>query len=329
MTQPRPQPVPPSGWRPERVLVTGVGGQDGGYLAERLVADGVEVHGLHPPGEPVPSPLPPDVALHALDLTDHARCSALVADLSPDLVVNLAGQSSVARSWDDPELSWAVNATAAEALLTAVADLPGEPRFVQASSAEIFGRPDRSPQDEATPLRPVSPYGRAKAHAHLAVGRARADGLHASSMILFNHESPRRPTSFVTRKITSTVAAIARGTADRLVLGNLDARRDWGWAPDYVDAMVRAASAEVGCDYVVATGRSHAVRDLVAAAFERVGVTDWERLVAVDPGLVRPVDPIDSCGDASRARDRLGWTPSVGFPELVHRMVDADLAALG
>jgi GDPmannose 4,6-dehydratase len=175
----------------------------------------------------------------------------------------------------------------------------------------------------------VTPYGRAKAHAHLAVGRARADGLHASSMILFNHESPRRPPTFVTRKVTSTVAAISRGRADRLVLGNIDARRDWGWAPDYVDAMLLAAEAPTGCDYVVATGRSHSVRDFVSAAFERVGVADWEPFVEVDPALVRPVDPVDSCGDPSRAWDRLGWAPTVGFPELVHRMVDADLAALG
>ncbi|MEZ5091164.1 GDP-mannose 4,6-dehydratase [Nocardioides sp.] len=315
-------------WRPTRALVTGVGGQDGGYLAERLVAAGVEVHGLQPPGEPAPPWCPSAVVLHAGDLTEHATTDRLVRDLAPDLVVNLAGQSSVARSWAEPEPTWAVNAAAAEALVSSVAALPGSPRFVQASSAEIFGRPDRCPQDESTPLRPVSPYGRAKAHAHLAVGRARAEGLHASSMILYNHESPRRPPSFVTRKISQGVAAIAAGRADRLVLGTLDARRDWGWAPDYVDAMLRAAHADSPADYVVATGRSHSVREFVAAAFARAGIGDWAPLVTVDPSLARPVDPVDSCGDASRARDLLGWAPTVGFPELVHRMVDADLAAL-
>ena len=175
--------------------------------------------------------------------------------------------------------------------------------FVQASSAEIFGQPPTSPQDETTPLRPLNPYGAAKAYAHLMVDVYRSRGLHASSLILYNHESPRRPRHFVTRKITSTVAAIARGRADRLALGNLDARRDWGWAPDYVDAMVRAARADVAADYVVATGIAHSVRDFVAAAFARVGIADWEHLVDVDPAFVRPAD-------ADRARRRRDAAPA-------------------
>jgi GDPmannose 4,6-dehydratase len=199
-------------------------------------------------------------------------------------------------------------------------------RFVQASSAEIFGEPDRSPQDESTPVRPVNPYGAAKAYAHLMVDVYRRRELRAVSAILYNHESPRRPGQFVTRKITSTVAAIARGRADVLALGNLDARRDWGWAPDYVDAMVRAARADIARDYVVATGVGRSVRDFVAAAFARAGISDWEPLVVVDPEFVRPADPTELVGDATLARTALGWSPSVEFDEIVGRMVDADLA---
>ncbi len=198
-------------------------------------------------------------------------------------------------------------------------------RFVQASSAEIFGEPDRSPQDESTPVRPVNPYGAAKAYAHLMVDVYRRRDLHAVSAILYNHESPRRPEQFVTRKITSTVAAIAQGRAERLALGNLDARRDWGWAPDYVDAMVRAARAEAPRDYVIATGVARSVRDFVAAAFARAGIGDWEPLVVVDPEFVRPADPTELVGDATRARTALGWSPTVEFDEIVGRMVDADL----
>ena len=200
-------------------------------------------------------------------------------------------------------------------------------RFVQASSAEIFGQPDRSPQTESTPIRPVNPYGAAKAYAHLMVDVYRRRDLHAVSLILYNHESPRRPEQFVTRKITSTVAAIAQGRADHLALGNLDARRDWGWAPDYVDAMVRAARAEQARDYVIATGVGHSVRDFVGAAFTRAGIAEWEPLVVVDPAFVRPADPTELVGDATLARAALDWSPTVDFDEIVGRMVDADLRA--
>jgi GDPmannose 4,6-dehydratase len=199
---------------------------------------------------------------------------------------------------------------------------------VQASSAEIFGQPDHSPQDESTPVRPVNPYGAAKAYAHLMVDVYRRRDLHAVSAILYNHESPCRPPEFVTRKITSTVAAIAAGRADRLVLGNLDARRDWGWAPDYVDALVRAARTEQPQDFVVATGESRSVREFAAAAFARAGITDWAPLVSSDPALMRPADAVELRGDATRAREVLGWSPAVGFAELVAHMVDADLARL-
>jgi GDPmannose 4,6-dehydratase len=202
-------------------------------------------------------------------------------------------------------------------------------RFVQASSAEVFGDAEQAPQDERTPLRTTNPYGVAKVFAHQLVGVYRAQGMHAVSAILYNHESPRRPPTFVTRKITRTAARIARGLEHELVLGNLDARRDWGWAPDYVDAMLRAARHTCAGDYVVATGEAHSVREFVAAAFARAGVTDWEDRVRVDQAFVRPVDAVQQVGDATRARTELGWSPTVTFDELVGRMVDADLGLPG
>ena len=238
----------------------------------------------------------------------------------------------MARSWSEPDLTARVNGLAAVALMESAAQVQAKTgrqvRFVQASSAEIFGDPATSPQDENTPIRPVNPYGAAKAYAHLMVEVHRRRDLHAVSAILYNHESPRRPTSFVTRKITSTVAAIARGRAAGLTLGNLDARRDWGWAPDYVDAMVRALRADSARDYVIATGVGHSVRDFVAAAFAHVGIDDWSSLVHIDPEFVRPADATDLTGDATRARDaaRLvarrststSWSPAWWTPTSTH-----------
>lgn len=311
-----------------RALVTGIGGQDGSYLAERLVEAGLEVHGLvrsrrRPPYVPRP------VKLHVGDITDHAAMERLVREIQPHLVVNLAAVSSVARSWDEPELVKAVNEDAALALLAASERFASEGnvlRFVQASSAEIFGRPTESPQDESTPIAPTNPYGETKAAVHVAVGEARARGMHASSMIFYNHESPRRPKSFLTRKVTSTVAAIVHNGADELVLGNIEARRDWGWAPDHVDALVRAASHDEPDDYVVATGRSHSVGDFVRSAFAAAGIADWERYVRVDEGLLRPSDAAELVGDASRAMTVLGWMPTRAFDQVVATMVKADLA---
>ncbi|MCW2766221.1 MAG: NAD-dependent epimerase/dehydratase [Nocardioides sp.] len=313
-----------------RAFVTGITGQDGGYLAERLLADGVEVHALAQADDP--SPAFPDVELHVGDVTDIDGVRRLLLDVAPDEVYNLAAVSSVAQSWDDPDLNAQVNGLAAVGLMESALrvqrrhDRPV--RFVQASSAEIFGAPAVSPQDEATPVRPINPYGAAKAYAHLMVDVYRSRDLHAVGAILYNHESPRRPERFVSRKITSAVAAIAAGKSDRLTLGNLDARRDWGWAPDYVDALVRAARAADAQDYVIATGEGRSVRDFVHTAFEHVGIEDWADLVTTDPNLVRPADSSDLTGDASRARTALGWGPTVGFHELVGRMVDADLRRL-
>jgi GDPmannose 4,6-dehydratase len=319
---------------PLRVLVTGGTGQDGSYLVEQLLADGAEVHALvrdggHPPHE---TPLPDAVHEHIGDLTDGQGLEKLVAEVGPAEIYNLGGISSVPLSWQEPGLTALVTGVAVGHLLKAAfeqQERTGSPvRFVQASSAEIFGHPDRVPQDESTPVAPLTPYGAAKAFAHHLVGVWRARGLHASSVILYNHESPRRPEAFVTRKITASAARIARGLQEELALGNLDSQRDWGWAPDYVRALQLAARADEPGDYVIATGVAHSVRDFVAAAFRAAGVDDWERRVVLDPRFARPSDAPLQVGDAARARARLGWTPTVGFDELVERMVRHDLELL-
>ncbi|WP_307807744.1 GDP-mannose 4,6-dehydratase [Nocardioides xinjiangensis] len=311
-----------------RAFITGIGGQDGTYLAERLVGEGMEVHALVLSSDGHPAHCPDEVVLHDGDLGDVAATRRLVLDIAPQEVYNLAAISSVAQSWAEPDRTAHVNGQAAVALME-TARQAGGVRLVQASSAEIFGEAAESPQDEQTPIAPVNPYGAAKAFAHLAARVFRQRDVHVSSVVLYNHESPRRHPRFVTRKITSTVAAIARGRADELVLGNLDARRDWGWAPDYVDAMVRAARAEAPSDYVVATGTAHSVRDFVAAAFAAAGIDEWEHLVRQDEAFLRPADPTELVGDAGRAREELGWAPTVHFTEIVRRMVAADQAAVG
>jgi GDPmannose 4,6-dehydratase len=314
-----------------RVLVTGATGQDGSYLVEQLLAEGAEVHALVRDGasRPGETPLPDQVHRHRGDLTDGSALEALVAEVAPTEVYNLGGISSVALSWQEPGLTAQVTGVAVGHLLKAAHELQertGRPvRFVQASSAEIFGRAEQVPQDESTPVAPVTPYGAAKAYAHHLVGVYRARGLHAVSAVLYNHESPRRPEAFVTRKITAGVARIARGHQDELALGNLDARRDWGWAPDYVRAMVLAARAQEPQTYVIATGVGHSVRDFVGAAFQAAGIPQWERHVTVDPRFARPSDAPEQLGDPALARAELSWAPTVDFDELVARMVRHDL----
>jgi GDPmannose 4,6-dehydratase len=311
-----------------RALITGAGGQDGHYLVEQLAADGTEVHVLLHPSE-----RPPDnvaATTHPGDVSDVGATRRLVLELGPDEIYNLAAISSVAQSWDEPDAVFKVNGEAAVELMESAHLLQHQRgsavRFLQASSAEIFGQPEESPQTEQTPIRPVNPYGTSKAFAHTMADAYRQRGLHTSTVILYNHESPRRPTQFVTRKITSTVAAIAAGRAEELALGNLEARRDWGWAPDYVDAMVRAVRAESPDDYVVATGISHSVRDFVAAAFAAAEIEEWAHLVRVDPAFVRPVDPTELRGDAPAPasggspaspsrRSWLRWCPPTSRPK--------------
>lgn len=315
-----------------RALITGITGQDGGYLADALLADGWQVDGLVIPGDPLLPELlarAPQVLTHEGDLTDEAGVTALLERVEPDQIYNLGGISSVAFSWQRPVRTAQVTGLGPGILLEAAWQLQQRlgrsVRVLQASSAEIFGEPDRAPQDESTPIRPVNPYGAAKAFAHHLVGVYRTRGLPASACVLYNHESPRRPDTFVTRKITKAAAMIAAGRQDSLRLGNLDTRRDWGWAPDYVDAMRLALAHDEPGDYVVATGRAHSVRDLVAAAFAHAGLPDWTRHVEVDASLARPADAAEQVGDATKASTVLGWRPTVSFEEMVARMVDADL----
>lgn len=312
-------------------LITGITGQDGGYLTEVLLAEGYEVHGLVRRPDPALVALSersPDAVIHFGDLSDAVTLRALVRQLEPDEIYNLGGISSVAFSWERPVLTAQTTGMSVGVLLEAAwaeQQRTGHAvRFLQASSAEIFGAAEQSPQTEDTPIRPVTPYGAAKAFAHHLVGVYRERGLHASACILYNHESPRRPETFVTRKITKAAAMIASGRQETLTLGNLDARRDWGWAPDYVDAMRRAVRQPEAGDYVIATGESRSVRDFVASAFTYAGVPDWESRVEVDESFVRPHDAHEQVGDASRARAVLGWAPTVDFADIVARMVDED-----
>ena len=320
-----------------RALVTGITGQDGGYLAEQLLAEGTEVHGLVRAGDDEARDdllaRSPSVVLHAGDLADAARLGDLVREVQPDEIYNLAGISSVAYSWQQPVLTAQLSGLAAAVLLEAAwrlqEDTGSRIAFLQPSSAEIFGHAARSPQDEATPIRPVSPYGVAKAFAHHMSSVYRDRGLHVATCILFNHESPRRPTAFVTRKITAAAARIAVTGSGELRLGNLDVRRDWGWAPDYVEAMVRAVRHAVPADYVVATGDTHTVAEFAEAALRRAGLGDaWRDHITVDAEFVRPAEAPTLVGDARKALDELGWAPTVRFDEVVGRMVDHDVDLL-
>src|SRR5665647_38735 len=319
-----------------RALVTGITGQDGSYLAEQLAAEGTEVHGMVHDADPAGAEFRvghPGVHLHAGDLADQAGLAQLVRDVEPDELYNLAGISSVAYSWEQPVLTAELTGVAAAVLFEAALALQEHTGrrvvCVQASSSEIFGQAARSPQDETTPVRPVSPYGAAKAYAHHMSGVYRGKGLHVSGCILFNHESPRRPTTFVTRKITAAAARIGAEGSGVLRLGNLDAGRDWGWAPDYVDAMVRAARHDVGDDFVIATGRRHTVAVFAEAALRRAGVGDgWRDHIEVDPQFLRPMDTAVMVGNAGKARRELGWEPTLDFEEIVSRMVDHDMELL-
>ncbi|GAB3029849.1 GDP-mannose 4,6-dehydratase [Parafrigoribacterium mesophilum] len=314
-------------------FITGLTGQDGSYLADQLLAEGWSVHGLvrlsSDDGE---QDVRAEVVQHAGDLTDEAALTSLVLDLMPDVIFNLGGISSVAYSWQEPVRTGLVSgipvATLLSACWTAREASGKEIRMLQASSSEVFGVSNTQLQSETAPIKPVSPYGAAKAFGQQLIAIYRERGLHASSAILFNHESPRRPAQFVTRKITREVARIARGLSTSLTLGNLDVARDWGWAPDYVDAMVRIALAPAAADYVVATGKAHSVRDFVDAAFRAAGIEHWDGLVSLDARFARPADTPVMRGDNSKLRSELGWTPTKSFDEIVKLMVAHDLELL-
>ena len=293
-----------------KAVVTGSRGQDGWYLAELLGRQGYEVVG---------------VDRGDVDLTSRDAVEALLRDVAPSEIYNLASPSFVPESWKRPDEALRVGALAVGVMLHAVARVDPAIRFFQASSAEVFGAVTEAPQTEATPYRPRSPYAAAKACADSLVASYRDRfGLHASSGILFNHESPRRPAHFLPAKVARGAAAIAAGRETELVLGNLDAERDWGYAPDYVDAMWRIVRHDEPGDYVVATGERHSVRELVELAFAHVGL-DWHEHVRVDESLVRR-DQGPLVGDATKLRTVLGWAPTIGFEELVRLLVDAWVA---
>ena len=304
-------------------LITGITGQDGFYLANLLRGEGNEVWGLTRRGT-----LPPDLAFVRPtppgDMRDQASIKRAIKVAAPDEIYHLAAQSSVAASWSDPTHTGDVTGLGTARLLEAVGQTAPKARIFLASSSEIFGLPDTAPQNESTPIRPVSPYGAAKAYSHHLASVYRRHGLYVAAGILYNHESPRRAESFVTRKITQGAVSIARGERSELRLGNLEARRDWGFAGDYVRAMHLMLQQPEPDDYVIATGETHSVRDFCEVAFARVGL-DYQAYVVSDPAYWRPAEPIPLVGDFSRAKNTLGWAPSVSFDELVNLLVAADL----
>jgi GDPmannose 4,6-dehydratase len=316
-------------------LITGITGQDGAYLAQFLLAKGYRVVGLTPRrGSDTMWRLRDLGVLDRLeiaygDVTDMGSVLGIVTRLQPDEIYNLAAQSFVGASWDQPIHTADVNAIGTVNLLESIRQGHPAARFYQASTSEMFGKVQTPTQNEATPFYPRSPYGVAKLYAHwITINYRESFGMHASSGILFNHESPLRGIEFVTRKVSDGVARITRGLAKTIALGNLDARRDWGYAADYVDAMWRMLQQPVPGDYVIATGVSTAIRDMCRLAFSHAGL-DWERHVTVDSSLYRPAEVDMLRGDAAKAQERLGWRPSTDLPKLMGMMVDADLQRLG
>jgi GDPmannose 4,6-dehydratase len=315
-----------------RALITGVTGQDGSYLAEFLLAKGYEVFGMVRRSSTENferiEPFKDRISLCQGDLLDQLSLIDLLRRVRPAEVYNLAAMSFVPVSWQQPVLTAEYTAVGVTRLLEAVRLVDPQIRFYQASSSEMFGRVVEVPQSERTPFYPRSPYGVAKVYGHwITVNYRESYGLFACSGILFNHESPRRGREFVTRRITDGAARIARGLAERLPLGNLEARRDWGYAGDYVEAMWLMLQQPQPDDYVIATGETHSVREVCEVSFARIG-RDWRDHVVQDPALIRPAEVDLLRGDATKARARLGWRPRVTFAELIAMMVDADLARL-
>jgi len=322
----------------KKAIITGITGQDGSYLAELLLVKGYEVHGLIRRSSTFntdridhiyqgPQTPNPNLILHYSDLTDGSRLVTLLNQIRPDEVYNLAAQSHVRVSFDEPEYTGDVTGLGTVRLLEAIRALGLETRFYQASSSEMFGATP-PPQNEDTPFYPRSPYGVAKVYSFWITKNYReAYGIFASNGILFNHESPRRGDTFVTRKITRAVARIAAGAQSELYMGNLDSVRDWGYAPEYVEAMWRMLQHDTPEDFVVATNTAYTVKDFLQLSFEHVGL-DWEKYVKFDERYLRPTEVDSLIGDASKAQDLLGWTPKVLTPRLAQIMVDADVKAL-
>jgi GDPmannose 4,6-dehydratase len=321
----------------KRALITGITGQDGSYLAELLLSKGYEVHGIirrastfntgridHLYKDPHINAV--HLFLHYGDIADSTNLIKLLYRIQPDEVYHLAAQSHVRVSFDIPEYTGDVTGLSTIRILEAIRETGVGSKFYQASSSEMFGKVREVPQRETTPFYPRSPYGAAKVYAYWATVNYRESyDLFACNGILFNHESPRRGETFVTRKITRAIARIKAGMQDKLYLGNLDAKRDWGYAKEYVDAMWRMLQQDQPDDYVIATGETHSVRDFLTEAFSHVDL-DWQKYVELDEKYLRPAEVDLLVGDASKARDLLGWQPVVTFKELVRLMVDADLA---
>jgi GDPmannose 4,6-dehydratase len=323
----------------KNALITGITGQDGSYLAELLLSQGYTVHGIirrastfntgrldHIYADPhVPKA---GLKLHYGDLSDASALARLLAKIEPEEIYNLAAQSHVRVSFDCPEYTTDIAATGTVRLLEAIRETGLKPRFYQASSSEMYGNVREVPQTERTPFYPRSPYACAKVCAYwITVNYRESYGLHASNGILFNHESPRRGETFVTRKITRAVAHILGGLQDKLYLGNLEAKRDWGYAKEYVEAMWRMLQQARPDDYVIATGETHSVREFLEAAFGYVGL-DWQKYVEIDPNYFRPAEVDLLIGDSTKARKVLGWEPKTKFQDLVKLMVDADIQKL-
>src|SRR5579862_7191312 len=323
----------------KKALITGVTGQDGSYLAELLLAKGYEVHGLIRRASTFntgrlegiysdPHDSKSRLFLHYGDLSDASGLSRLLGKIQPEELYNLAAQSHVRVSFDSPEYTTDITATGAVRLLEAIRETGLNPRFYQASSSEMYGRVREIPQSEETPFYPRSPYGCAKVYAYwITVNYRESYNLHASNGILFNHESPRRGETFVTRKITRAVAHIQAGLQDKLYLGNLDAKRDWGFAKEYVEAMWLMLQQDKPDDYVVATNETHSIREFLDLAFEHVKL-DWKKHVEIDPRYFRPAEVDLLVGDYSKAKEQLGWEPKTRFADLVKLMVDADIKLL-
>lgn len=316
----------------KRALITGITGQDGSYLAEFLLSKGYEVHGMvrRSSDEKFDRILHvrDRIKLHQGDLLDQYSMASLLTKVEPHEVYNLAAQSFVPTSWTQPVLTGEFTGLGVTKMLEAIRHTAPKVRFYQASSSEMFGRVREVPQTELTPFYPRSPYGVAKAYGHhITVNYRESFGLFAVSGILFNHESPRRGLEFVTRKVSDGVARIRLGLADKLRLGNLEAKRDWGFAGDYVEAMWRMLQADGADDYVIATGETRTVRQLCEVAFGCVDL-DWKQFVEVDPQFMRPAEVDILVGHSKKARERLAWEPTTTFDQLIRMMVEADVARL-
>jgi GDPmannose 4,6-dehydratase len=311
-------------------LITGITGQDGSYLAELLLAKGYDVWGMVRRSSTESyeriDHMRDRLSFVQADLLDQPSLTAALVAAEPDEVYNLAAQSFVPTSWTQPVLTAEFTAVGVTRMLEAIRQVDPSIRFYQASSSEMYGRVRETPQDEHTPFYPRSPYGVAKVYGHyITVNYRESYGVYATSGICFNHESPRRGLEFVTRKVTNGVARIKHGMADELVLGNHDARRDWGFAGDYVEAMWRMLQQDEAVDYVISSDETHTVRELVERAFEAVGIDDWERYVVIDPRFYRPAEVDLLIGDSSQARTDLGWRPKTSFGDLIRMMVAEDL----